>query len=458
MKNLKVLRQRKADLVAQSTAILDAPAGANGQLSDEQRAKADELAAELKAIGGDLARMEALIEEERTLPGPKDGGDPDPDAEIDAAARKPQGFGSMAEMFMAAAHAADPDRRFVDERLVYVNAKGVVMPARQAARGELRAGGVGMNEAIGSEGGFLVEKAQSTDLMRRAHDIGQIIRRTRAMPVGPGKNGWKGFKVDEVSRANGSRWGGITVYWTPEGGLKQASQPALAPWEVGLNKVTGLVYVTDELLEDAVGLEGLLREAFPEELNFALEEAILFGTGAGQPLGVVPSGAVIAVAAEAGQAADTVNYLNIVNMIGRLDPRSYQTAVILYNQQLFPQIATMTYTPAGGTTVPVFTPANINTGQNGGPIGSILGIPAIPHELASAPGDLGDIGIYDLNEYLLLTKGGVKTDVSMHVRFIYDETAFRFVLRVGGTPKWDQPLTPKNGTATVSPFVVLAAR
>lgn len=457
MKNLKALRQRKADLVAQSKAILDAPAGTNGALSDEQRTKADELKAELDAVAGDLSRTEALIEAERSLPSSQD---PDPDEAAEAAAKEPQGFGGMAEMFMAAARASDPDRRFgdIDPRLVYVSGKGNIVPARSAqARGELKAAAAGMNEGIGSEGGFLVEKEQSNELMKRAHDIGQIIRRVRSMPVGAGSNGWKGYKVDETSRANGSRWGGVTVYWTPEGGLKTPSMPALAPWEIGLNKVTGMVYVTDELLQDAVGLEGLLREAFPEELQFAVEEAILFGTGAGQPLGIINSGAVIAVAAEGGQAADTILYLNMVNMLGRLDPRSYQTAVWLYNQALFPQLATMSYTPAGGTSIPVFQPAGLSV-NGGGPLGSVFGIPAIPHELAAAPGDLGDIMLFDLKEYLLATKGGVKTDVSMHVRFIYDETAFRFVLRVGGAPKWDSPLTPKNGTVTTSPFVTLAAR
>ncbi|HMJ03127.1 MAG TPA: phage major capsid protein [Conexibacter sp.] len=453
MKSLKALKQRRIDLIAQSKAILDSPAGENGVLTDEQRAADDKIKGELTAISGDLQRMEAQVELERGLPAPATReSDSDPDAEVERAAARPQGFESLAEMFIAARAAADPDRRYVDPRLVYVNGGGKVVPATPA---NLKAAATGMNEGSGPEGGFLVEKQKSTELMKRAHDIGQIYRRVRTLPVGPNANGWKGFKVDEVSRANGSRWGGITVFWTPEGGLKQPSMPALAPWEIGLNKITGLVYVTDELLQDAVGLEGLLREAFPEELNFAVEDSILFGTGAGQPLGFVNSGIAVVVAAEGGQAADSVVYENVLNMLARFDPRSLPTAVWLYNQALFPFLAKMSFTPAGGTSVPVFMPAN---GASGSPYGTLFGIPMIPHELASAPGDLGDIMLVDFAEYLLITKGGVKTDVSMHVRFIYDETAFRFVLRVGGAPKWDAPLTPKNGTATVSPFVLLAAR
>ncbi|MBA2628003.1 MAG: phage major capsid protein [Gemmatimonadales bacterium] len=449
MKRTKALRQRKAELLASARGILDDPKGENGVLTAEQRTSLDKLKAEAGEVSGDIERYEAMEQEERTA-------EPVPDANVDAeedARKAPQGFDSLGEMFQCVARAGDPDRKHViDNRLVYLSNDGKIIPMKG---GRFGAAATGMNERVGSEGGFLVEKTRSTEILKRVHDIGQIYSRVRTMPVGPNSNGFKGIKVDETSRANGSRWGGVRIYWTPEAGLKQASQPALAPWEIGLNKVTGLVYVTDEALEDAVQLEGLLREAFPEELTMAVEEAILFGTGAGQPLGMFNSGQAITVAAEGGQPADTVNYLNLVNMVARLDPRSVRNAVWLYNHALFAQFATLSYTPAGGTSIPVFMPANIGAGQ---PFATLFGIPMIPSELASAPGDLGDIALVDLSEYLLITKGGVKTDVSMHVRFIYDETAFRFVLRVGGAPKWDSPLTPKNGTLTVSPVVLLAAR
>jgi hypothetical protein len=46
----------------------------------------------------------------------------------------------------------------------------------------------------------------------------------------------------------------------------------------------------------------------------------------------------------------------------------------------------------------------------------------------------------------------------MHVRFSYDEMAFRITYRVNGQPAWKTALTPKNGNSTVSPFVTLEAR
>jgi hypothetical protein len=49
-------------------------------------------------------------------------------------------------------------------------------------------------------------------------------------------------------------------------------------------------------------------------------------------------------------------------------------------------------------------------------------------------------------------------DTSIHVAFLTGEQAFRWQLRHDGQPFWKKPLTPKNGTNTLSPFVALATR
>jgi HK97 family phage major capsid protein len=64
----------------------------------------------------------------------------------------------------------------------------------------------------------------------------------------------------------------------------------------------------------------------------------------------------------------------------------------------------------------------------------------------------------DLSQYMSVVKaGGIRQDVSIHLFFDYDITAFRFVLRVGGQPWWNAPITRQNGLSR-SPFVTLAAR
>ena len=64
---------------------------------------------------------------------------------------------------------------------------------------------------------------------------------------------------------------------------------------------------------------------------------------------------------------------------------------------------------------------------------------------------------YDL---LLADKGGIQSDTSIHVQFLYDEQVFRFIMRVDGQPVRASALTPYKGGAsyTQSHFIGLATR
>jgi HK97 family phage major capsid protein len=89
---------------------------------------------------------------------------------------------------------------------------------------------------------------------------------------------------------------------------------------------------------------------------------------------------------------------------------------------------------------------------------TLKGRPVKVVEFAETLGTEGDISIVDWSKYQSITKGGVKTDMSMHVRFQYGEMAYRFTYRFDAQPKWDAPLTPYKGSNTTSCFVTLATR
>lgn len=346
-------------------------------------------------------------------------------------------WGSFGEFLLAVMHAEDPSTRR-DPRLVKVRAA------------------TGMNETVPAEGGFLVEKEQIGGLMQRAFEVGQLARDVRRLPVGPGKNGISMLRLKDNSRATGSRYGGIRAYWLGEGQEKIKSRPEFDTLEMKLKKLAALCYATDELLEDAVGLEGLIRELFPQEMAFVIDEAIMYGTGVGQPLGIVNSGAVIIVPKEASQAADTVVFENIVNMLSVFYEGGGSNPVWLINRNVLPQLTRMSLTVGTGG-VPVWMPANGAAGQR---FSTLFGYPVRIIEHAATLGDVGDIWLVDLSQYLMIEKGGIKQDVSIHVRFIHDETCFRFVKRLDGQPIPTSPITPYKGAAGEkhSPFVTLAAR
>jgi HK97 family phage major capsid protein len=251
--------------------------------------------------------------------------------------------------------------------------------------------------------------------------------------------------------------GGIQAYWEGEGQQLTQSKPQLEEATIRLNKLTALVPVTTELLEDAASLASYVNRKAPEKIEFKINLAIIQGTGVGQPLGIVNSPALVSVSEEASQAAATVNHQNIVKMWARLYGPARQNAVWLINQDVEPQLNSLGF-PAGATTVqfPVYIPPG---GLSVAPYATLMGRPVIPTQACSTLGTEGDIILCDLKAYLAAQKvGGMRAETSIHLWFDYDITAFRFILRVAGQPWWSQPITPLNGSNTLSHFVALNTR
>jgi HK97 family phage major capsid protein len=310
----------------------------------------------------------------------------------------------------------------------------------------------GMNESVPSEGGFLVPAQHVPELLKKTYAQTELAKMTRSIQLTG--NSMTINRVDETSRVTGSRWGGVQAYWLNEGGTKTASKPAFGRMQLTLKKLIGMCYATDELLDDAVALESVINEAFPAEFAWMIDDALVNGTGAGQPLGIMSSPCLITVPKEGGQPADTILYNNIVKMWARMWAKSRPNAVWLINQDIEPQLNTVSM-PVGVGGVPVFLPA---TGAAGMPYATLFGRPILPVEYCQTLGTKGDIILADFSQYLMVDKAGIKKDTSIHVKFDTDETAFRFVYRCDGQPMWPAAVTPAKGTNTLSPFVALADR
>jgi HK97 family phage major capsid protein len=347
--------------------------------------------------------------------------------------RSKERFSTIGEQMAAVINAARPGGR-IDPRLY--NATG-------------------LNETTPSEGGFLVQQDFSNELLNDVFQTGILASRCRRMQISGNANSIKINGVDETSRAS-TRSGGIVGYWKDEAARKVASKPAFRQIELNLHKLIGLCYATDELLADAAALESFIKQAFVAEFGFLLDDAIINGTGAGQPLGILNSGCLVTQGIEVGQDPDTVVTENIAKMYSRLFASSRSNAVWLINQNIEPQLMTMSLAVGAGGSSTYLPPG----GLSGLPYGTLLGRPVLAIEQAASLGDVGDIILADLNGYILAEKGGIQSDVSIHVQFLYDESIFRFVLRVDGQPVRASALTPYKGGATYtqSHFVTLAAR
>lgn len=337
-------------------------------------------------------------------------------------------FGEFARGVMLGSNKAQPqiDARFVNAPTIYGS------------------------ETVGADGGFAVPPEFRTAIMEKVLGEESLLSRTDLQTISG--------NTLVIPKDNTTPWqttGGMQAYWGDEGALKTQSKPALDEMSIRLNKLYCLVPVTDELLEDAPGLDGYLRRKAPEKINFKVSKSLISGTGAGQPLGVINSAATISVAKETGQAADTLLYINLIKMYSRMYGPLRGGAVWLINQDIEPQLLTMTM-PIGVGGVPVYLPAG---GLSASPYATLFGRPVIPSQAMETLGDKGDVVFGNWQQYLAVQKGGgIKADVSMHLWFDYDITAFRFVMRVGGQPWWNAAIDPADGSTTLGAFVTLDER
>jgi len=318
----------------------------------------------------------------------------------------------------------------------------------------LKAAASGMNETVGAEGGYLVQSDFSQEMIKRAFGQSVLAPLTSGITLGANTNSlyWNERKDYDQQDANRN----VQVYWTDEAGLMTASKGKFERQSLALEKLTGLYYATDESLQDAQSLEMLVDEWFQEEFSFKLDQAILRGDGVGKPLGILKAACLVSQAAEGSQTADTINAANVAKMYSRMWAPSIGNSAWFVNQEILPQLMLLTLTTLG-VEAPLWMPPT--SGFQGAPGGLLLGRPVRFLDHCSTLGDEGDILLADMSKYRMISKGGLAKDASIHVRFLYNETAFRFVMRINGQPVWSTVVTPSQATThTRSPFVTLAAR
>ncbi len=311
----------------------------------------------------------------------------------------------------------------------------------------------GANTSVPSEGGVLVRTDYSTQLLDRAVEASQLLPKCTRITIGEDSDSLELPYIDETSRANGSRWGGVQVYRRAEADTVTATKPKFGKLEIRLEDLMGLAYATDRTLKDARALAQVITKAFSSEFAFKVDDEIFRGTGVGQMTGIYPGGALgpaVVQQAKGAAAADTVIAENVQKMFARVPPRLLAGAEWFIGNEVWPQLFAMNQ-----ANMPIFMPG---ISLANAPYGMLLGRPIHAIEQASAIGDLGDISFLNLSEFLVIEKGGLETAESIHVRFINGENTFRFMYRINGAPAWKAVQTPYKGAFTLSPFVGLEAR
>lgn len=318
------------------------------------------------------------------------------------------------------------------------------------------AAGTGLNQTINSAGGVLVPpgfaKTIWDGVMTKSNSL---LAMCNSLPMDPGIESFTIPAIAESSRANGSRWGGIQGYWKGELSQMVESQAKLREITVKPQELYVFSYIADKLLRHApMVATKLIEDGSADEIAFKIGDGIINGDGNGKPQGIIGHASAVSVAKESGQAAGTVLRENVNKMYARMHSRWLDGAVWLCNQEVLPALEDQVFSVGAGG-VPIYVPPG---GQADAPLARLKGKPLIPVEYCSALGTVGDLIFVNLKAYLAAVRGMVDSTYSIHLKFDFNQTAFRMIFEMDGQPMLNSPITPYKGTSTYSPIVTLDTR
>lgn len=437
MKKSAELRKQAAEKVKAAGELLSTAGDAG--LSDEQKVAFDALHADAKRLN-DQADILDQQEKAEAAFSQSTGGPP-------AGANVPV---TVKEQFEN-----DPKRGFKSAREFFATVRNAALgagapPNLRSLAAPLAKFAVGSDEHSGADnahGGFLIPESFINNPLMTATDDDPTVGRTAAIPMATPI-----VKIPAIvdKDHSSSVSGGLTVAWRAETTLLTASRMNMEQIQLEANELVGLTYASDELITDAAtSLIALIDIQFRKQFASKLLQSKLRGTGAGQMLGVLNSPAKVAVAKETNQPADTIVYANIVKMAARAYQYG-QRFMWMANPDAMPQLRSLT-NPAGTL---IWGDGTANSGAPA----SLLGVPIYFNEHLETVGDEGDLILVDWSQFIEATYQPLQSAESMHVRFEYNERAFKFWQRSAGAPWWRSALTPAKGSNTLSPIVTLAAR
>lgn len=353
-------------------------------------------------------------------------------------------FDTFGEFLNAVKIAGQTKDRIVDSRLTKNAIKGV-------------------NETTDADGGYLVQSEYLGVIFDGARERSEILARCRRYPV-TGENNRIKYNTPDLSAetADTARTivaGGVQAYWTDEGSSVTPSKPKFKKAEIELNKVMGIAYVTEEMLQDAAFMPNYLEDSFSEAVAGLVTDAVLNGAGksvdtstSSQPLGILKSDAVAAIAMSDTAATNKkLKAQDFLNMKAAMRKKDWANAAWFIHPDYEADLPLL----ADDNGNPLFLPAG---GISGAQYDTILGKPVIYDEFLPAKGSYGSILLANMNQYMIITKGNERKEWSIHVEFLTDQQCFRIVLRVGGAPVNNTTYTVRHSTQKRASFVTLGTK
>ena len=338
----------------------------------------------------------------------------------------------------------DGDMRAAGE-LAFLLPEGFTPPGLSAAAGSDEQGGY-----ADRYGGFSVPSSILPGMLQVGAEPDPTAGRTQMVPM-------ETPSVEIVARTDKSHAtsvsGGFTATRKPEAVAASSTRMEMEKVTLKATSLFGLAYATEEILVDsALSFVAIIASGFESQFAFHMLNEKLNGLGGNEYLGALNSPALVSVAKESGQAADTLQAENVIKMRSRC--WGYGNAIWVANHDTYVQLiqaAIVKATNAG--LILVYAQSLVEDRPD-----LLLGRPIFYSEHAEKLGDKGDIILVNWSQFLEGLYQPLQSAESVHVRFVNHERTFKFWLRNAGAPWWRSALTPHKGANTLSPLVTLDAR
>lgn len=303
-------------------------------------------------------------------------------------------------------------------------------------------------EGTDSIGGFLVPE-KFADGIRYAALENSIVRGNGAIVV-PMTTDTLNINMLVDGDRSSSIFGGVTMTWLAEVADQFATTVAPKFEKAKLTAREGVAscFISNSLENDVMGFGAYLETAFGKALAFYEDEKFIWGTGSGQPQGIVYGPGTLSIARAVGYGAVTAK--DFANMVARFLPGSLSSGVWLINQSVLAALANDA--TSGANAMGAIDLADMLA----------FGMPIIVTEKCAASGSVGDIILADFaNGYVIgdrelyIAASKDATYSSNSYGWFQNQTCWKIVIRVDGQTLLPAAITPNKGGSTLSHFVTL---
>lgn len=414
------------------TGVADAIEGLPETVKEEVDQRIKELSGDLKGFKEERDEKIAALEQRLTDAmarqlQPANGGDTDTEEDY--------GYGNELGGF---------DEMIEEVRAAGVGGLGTPERLRRMHAGEIERRGLDTLTGVG--GGFWMRPQFSNQLLQIPPDQQWLSSKIRMLPRTDPPNADFTFNAFDQSGAKGV-YGGVAVYSSKElDDLTETNTPTIMKVTFKPEKVGAFWTVSEESSVNTPQMGSMMQPLINGAVLSQRDDKIQTGTGAGELKGYASSPAILTVARA---TADRVQYVDLLNMLVQtMENGGGQFVWICQKHGMLQQFGLIT--DGGGQLIWASDARSVL------PSATLMGIPIFFNEISPALGTQGDLRLLNLDYYMIKPGMGatVKSDMGI-LNFKKGQETLKISYYEDGKPWITSPLTLRDGTNQVSPFVEL---